>query len=254
MPAVAAHYQFGQLVLNKTNKKVKDLVNKNKEMFDLGLQGPDLLFYYKPQRKNIISKRGHDIHSKAGLEFFSNLIDSKEKIKESQLAYFIGACCHYSLDRYCHPLINKYSKNSVEHQKLESEFEFLIISKYNLSNKRYKMIPIKNISKKSLENIYIGVDTSKVKIANYTMRIANLFLQYRKLVEKFENIIGNSQVFSSLILPKNIEDYSKVYEILDQFNEAINDALNLIEIIIDENLDYIKLKENMLLNFEGVVE
>ena len=63
MPSVLAHYQFGQEVLKELSERTLQLVKSYKEEFDLGLQGPDILFFYKPYTGTYISKIGSEIHS-----------------------------------------------------------------------------------------------------------------------------------------------------------------------------------------------
>lgn len=48
MPSTYAHYRLGQEVLKNLPAKEKRLIEQHKELFDIGLHGPDILFYYKP--------------------------------------------------------------------------------------------------------------------------------------------------------------------------------------------------------------
>ena len=104
MPAIVAHYLLGQQVLEKLKNPIKNLILKNKEMFDIGLQGPDILFFYKPYFNNQIVEYGHKIHNNNGYTFFSEVLNV-EDVTEDYIAYIFGVVCHYCLDRNCHPFV-----------------------------------------------------------------------------------------------------------------------------------------------------
>ena len=73
MPGITAHYIFGQKVLDKYPKEIKNIVIENKDLFNIGLQGPDILFYYKPLKSNNVTKFGNDMHDEKGSIFFNSL-------------------------------------------------------------------------------------------------------------------------------------------------------------------------------------
>ena len=46
MPSTYAHRRFGADVLQQLPAALQDQIGKNRALFDVGLHGPDLLFYY----------------------------------------------------------------------------------------------------------------------------------------------------------------------------------------------------------------
>ena len=48
MPSTYAHYRLGQKVLDNLTGGIKSTILNHKELYDIGLHGPDILFYYKP--------------------------------------------------------------------------------------------------------------------------------------------------------------------------------------------------------------
>ena len=48
MPAAYSHYRLGQLVLDELNQPLKHVLETNQDLFDIGLHGPDILFYNRP--------------------------------------------------------------------------------------------------------------------------------------------------------------------------------------------------------------
>ena len=47
MPSTYAHYTFGERMLPLFPAKIRALIQENRALYDIGLHGPDILFYYK---------------------------------------------------------------------------------------------------------------------------------------------------------------------------------------------------------------
>ena len=58
MPSTYAHYRMGQEVYHNLTGKPKQIIEKYKELYDIGLHGPDILFYYKPLFANPVNQVG----------------------------------------------------------------------------------------------------------------------------------------------------------------------------------------------------
>lgn len=111
MPGFASHYLFGQESLShlKEDREFHTL-SLHPHAFNLGLQGPDVFYYYLPAwllyDKNIASH----IHGEASLQFFIAMLDARNKLSKHSNrviadAYICGFLGHYTLDTYCHPYI-----------------------------------------------------------------------------------------------------------------------------------------------------
>ena len=111
MPGFASHYLFGQESLShlKEDREFHTL-SLHPHAFNLGLQGPDVFYYYLPAwllyDKNIASH----IHGEASLQFFIAMLDARNKLSKHSHriiadAYICGFLGHYTLDTYCHPYI-----------------------------------------------------------------------------------------------------------------------------------------------------
>ena len=139
MPTTYAHYTFGRNVLKELNEELRESINDNIELYNIGLHGPDILFYYKPLRSNKINKLGNEIHKINANIFF-------EKAKKTILscgdlnkafAYIAGFICHYMLDSQCHPYI-RLKENEISHNEIETEFDRAIMLKDNLNPITFK--------------------------------------------------------------------------------------------------------------------
>ena len=53
MPSTYAHYIFGQQIRGRLSGYERKVIDKYPELFNIGLHGPDILFYYRPLCKNL---------------------------------------------------------------------------------------------------------------------------------------------------------------------------------------------------------
>lgn len=132
MPAHYAHYYFGTKVIGSASREIKDIVNTNINTIDsfmLGLHGPDILFFYKAYKRDLINIEGTLIHRAAGKDFFNRVLPYvKSNPSPENLSYLIGFMCHFMLDVACHPLVNEYMiKEDLSHSTVEMEFDSYII-------------------------------------------------------------------------------------------------------------------------------
>lgn len=133
MPSTYAHYKMGQEVLSQLGEPASKIISAHKELFDIGLHGPDILFYYKPLFPHPINRIGYDMHGRSGYEFFSKaatVIKNFETKRErfAALAYVYGFLCHFALDVSCHGYIDEKIKASeISHTEIEVEFDRLLM-------------------------------------------------------------------------------------------------------------------------------
>jgi len=112
MPSLITHYLCGDKWLNQLNEDtVKSLITKYRQVFNVGTQGPDILFYYRiwPWYKTKgIDKIGSKMHSEKVSEVFQEGLKYINTTKENRgllTAYLLGYACHYALDSSTHPYI-----------------------------------------------------------------------------------------------------------------------------------------------------
>ena len=58
MPSTYAHYRFGEDIKRQLYGREKLIIEKYQDLFEIGLHGPDILFYYKPLKGNKINEVG----------------------------------------------------------------------------------------------------------------------------------------------------------------------------------------------------
>lgn len=134
MPAAYAHYRFGAAMLSKMPGDLSRVAKRHRRMFDVGLHGPDLFFFYKPVFTTKVSRLGNKFHRQTGKEFFARACRNlRLDPNEAGHAYLYGVLCHYALDSHCHPLVEKYSWEGIaSHSRIEAEFDRFLMVKDGL--------------------------------------------------------------------------------------------------------------------------
>ncbi|HAQ41751.1 MAG TPA: hypothetical protein DCM73_13575 [Clostridiales bacterium] len=134
MPATYAHYMFGHEVLKLLDDDVQKIINGNIGLYNIGLHGPDILFYYKPLKSNHVNSTGYRLHKITADTFFEN---ARQKINscpdcDAACAYILGFICHFMLDSQCHPYIRQ-KEIVATHSTIETEFDRLFMLKNDLN-------------------------------------------------------------------------------------------------------------------------
>ncbi len=103
-------------------------------LFDFGVHGPDLLFYYKPMGTNPVNQTGYQSHKRTGRDFFTQAIETVKASPEPDKAkaYLYGVICHFALDRECHPYVGQKEKENVSHSLIEASFDRFLMQKDGL--------------------------------------------------------------------------------------------------------------------------
>ena len=120
MPGFTTHYLFGVDACRRlTSTSMHNMIRRDHSAYALGLQGPDLFFYYLPSylmhRKNI----GDLAHRKDTSQFFANLLQSRKLFagKKHSLsiadAYICGFMGHYMLISKRNSIPNFYMRKSI---------------------------------------------------------------------------------------------------------------------------------------------
>lgn len=131
MPSTYAHYRFGAQVLPTLPGNIREIVERYRNVYDVGTHGPDLFFYYRPAFQTSVGKLGGKFHHQPGRSFFGGVCRRlRMQPSEQATAYLYGLLSHYSLDSICHPFVNRASSGgSFSHTALESEFDRFLLTK-----------------------------------------------------------------------------------------------------------------------------
>ena len=155
MPTTYAHWRFGDKCIETLPDNLQTIIKNNRAIFDYGVHGPDIFFYYNCLKHNKINEMGEKMHNTSFkdilAEFKLNYLKNKND-NEAKLAYILGFTCHFTLDSYCHGYIEiKDEKASVSHNKIESQFDRYLMIKDGLNpvlnSRTFSLKPDKKMAK-----------------------------------------------------------------------------------------------------------
>lgn len=262
MPTTFAHYTFGQEVLRLLDGDLKESINKNIELYNIGLHGPDILFYYSPLKANEISKFGHRLHSLTAYSFFENArnIINNCNDYDAACAYISGFICHFVLDTQCHPYIRQKENHVLTHGTIETELDRMFMINNNLNPVSFKptshIVPrfdnaeviswfLQGVSKKDLikalksMKFYLNMLVAPGHIKRF------IIVSGLKLSGNFESMGGLLMNYEPLEECKEINE--KLYGL---YCEGINIAANIIKEYFNTINSNEKLNERFDRNFE----
>lgn len=138
MPANYTHRVFGREVLAVLSPAVLCRIQDNPLLFQMGLHGPDLLFYYKPLCSTPLGKLGHSLHNHTGREVLTVLLDAvggfPASRQDAAMAYTLGFACHYLLDSACHPYVyGLIQSGKADHCTIEAQMDLWLMVRDGLS-------------------------------------------------------------------------------------------------------------------------
>ena len=157
MPDIITHYLFGlDTTQNLKQSPIYKIIKENKNLFLIGLQGPDLMYYSTLPPKQSKAPIGLKMHTEKTGDFVLSLLshlkryDTSSKEFQENLSYISGFMCHYILDSMAHPYIfylgGRYDetpdtiKYETLHKKIELAIDTLLLEqKFDLKAHRFKI-------------------------------------------------------------------------------------------------------------------
>ena len=132
MPTTYAHWRFGDKCIRMLPDDLHNIILNNRAIFDYGVHGPDIFFYYNCLKHNEVNRYGSAMHD---IPYKDTLAQIKENFKKTEnkdmaLSYLLGFTCHFTLDSYCHGFIEKVDETMpYSHGKIESQFDRYLLIK-----------------------------------------------------------------------------------------------------------------------------
>lgn len=141
MPEFYAHYTQGQAVFSLLPEEIVQGIS-NKNIYNLGLQGPDVLYCYKPlsAQNNPILQLAADLHEQTAKHIFDTILPRISVQPGTDIySYLIGFIAHFGLDSMAHPYVNKAEKElHFDHAEMEIEFDKFLLQHHGQNPFRYK--------------------------------------------------------------------------------------------------------------------
>ncbi len=281
MPALYAHLRFGEEVLKALPPYFSAHAEKYPQAFALGTQGPDILFYHHPMKKNEIRTQGTRLHALAAEDFFldvgKQLLESAESTDAETLitrngafsAYICGFLCHFALDVSTHAYIDEQSytpqaTDKPTHGKIESEFDKFLLKKdgkpirgYNTATPIRDENGTREACAKALrtpqENIARAIKTMR-KINGYFSKKCPLF---HPVVHACLALVGMERKFGDMFIHKKDDPRCAHHNLVleEKLQNAIPVGANLIENYFSHLDELCKGRQNEELfryNYSGI--
>jgi len=195
MPALYTHNRFGADVTEHLEDELKDIIKKHYTQFRIGLQGPDIFFFYRPWKKCEVSKCGYDMHDEYADSFFEKAIEviRKKGRNSREYAYILGFICHFTLDSECHPYVEKMVKEiQVGHIEIEGELEKYLLRMDERDAHAYpiyKFVPTDDATVDAIRQFFKQRTKAEISEALKTMKfIKKLLTAPRKSKQNLINL------------------------------------------------------------------
>ena len=251
MPALFAHYSFGEEVLSALPNTLSENIQRFHEAFSLGTQGPDILFYHHPLKKNPTQAKGYDLHALSGEGFFLRqakrlTLENFVKRENGQLlpssaeaSYVAGFLCHFVLDVFAHPLVYALQATGVSHARIESELDKYLLRKKGFpirGNGRAQFVTTENGTDTACANI-LDVSVSEAQLSIKTMKTLNGYFDkknplFHAVVHTLLKIIGLDFKFGGMFIHK--KDDPRCEETLLALDNAFTTAIPFAASLLDE--------------------
>ena len=238
MPATYAHLCFGRHVLRELPEgDLKALIDANPDLFEIGLIGPDILFFYHPLRHHPVNRIGYRLHDESGVSFLERALCKDASAQ--QMAYLLGFVCHYTLDSECHTLVEYYmEKTGRGHSDLETDLERVLMLRDGRDP--CKHVAAGNICDTGANAAVIapfyGIKGREVKTALTTMKLVGRLLTpssalKHKLLTQAGRLMGEGSVVSQLTMNRTPDPvYAQSNrELTARMEQAVPVAVALME-------------------------
>ena len=238
MPAFYAHERFGKKVWQQTEGDLKEIIRSHYPQFRIGLQGPDIFFFYRLYTNNKVSKYGTDMHAVSAYPFFLRALEIvRRKGRETkEYAYLLGFLCHYILDSESHSYVDEMiRKTGVEHVEIEEEFEKKLLRIDNKDPLAYpiaKLVPTDWNTVEAIAPFHPAVDNHCFSFSahgcfSHTLSIGvkqTAINSVLKLTGKYASLKGimNQRIDNQKCVESNIG-------LLRRFDNAVSVAVQMIQ-------------------------
>ncbi len=263
MPAGFTHVTYGDWVYESLSDELKRNIAPYRVYYDLGLHGPDILFFHQLWKQNEVMKLGYRMHFQQARSFFesSREVIKKSKNKGATLAYLLGFINHFVLDSECHGMINQQVRElEISHSELESEFDAYIMKELSLphtSTRVCEHIKIKELDFSIIADVF-AITAKEAKDSVWTMRfVLNTLVcpgkMKRAFVYQIMKLMGKYDEYRGLVF--NYEENQKCAEVVrvlrKKMDVALIDSVRLIhEYVATLDLNEI-LSERFDHDYEG---
>ena len=253
MPTTYAHWRFGDKCISTLPKELQEIINDNRDVFNFGVHGPDIFFYYKCIKHNNINQFGSDLHNTPFKDTLAKIkpIYNRMADQKGALSYLLGFCCHFTLDSYCHGYIDRkveVSRNSdkpTSHGIIETQYDKYLMIKDGYNPYRLKVTKTLKPSKRIGSIVGQSFPEIGDEIAYKSLMDHKFYLDLlkdkdpvkRRLLEKIMDHY-NVSTFKDLLLTN--KEFPEIEDSKMRLDKYFNKALEHYKELATNLVDYLK--------------
>ena len=255
MPTTYAHYSFGDKCIKTMPTEYKAIVEKYRDLFDIGVHGPDFFFY--DLKEPDVTAYGYDMHYNPARPFFERcrIVYKTHKEKEAILAYALGFLTHFALDSSCHSYVYaKQEASNLSHSKVESEFDRYLLEKDGKkTNKinRGKLIKPSRDSSKIISYFFPHDEETIYRSIKNTSMFVSILSPRTKLVKniliKITRKLGKDD-YADMIMDD--KEYEPCKDSNLRLEKLMNNALEMYPKLLDSFIGYLKEEKELIDYFD----
>ncbi len=264
MPGSYAHYKLGVLVFELLPSALREGIEEYRELYDIGLHGPDILFYNSPLIPNKVNKLGRETHYSDGEKVFKEAWENvcAHDGNPMYMAYIYGYLCHFALDSMCHGYVRTLSdKGPVGHHEIEMEFDRMLMVddgldpiKYDLT--RHIVPSVRNAA--VISSFFAGISAQDVSKSLISMKYYIDFLRMpdgakRKVVLGAFKLSGHYRKLKGFVmsLKPNPQCDESNRRLLELFYQTVPLAVRLITEFHSTMIGELPLDDQYRFDFES---
>ena len=249
MPTTYAHYRYGEMVYTNLPQNLKEIINNNRQLYDIGVNGPDILFYHHPFPKDDIFLIGANMHDHSAKDFFTKAKDIylKRGKRNDDLAYLLGFLAHFSLDSATHSYIERKDElSNASHFKIEAEFDRFLMIEDHKDPLKVNTVAHLFPTKKNSEIIasYFPIDDSlmykTLKRMKFLLKLLEVHSPIKRFLFKTVTGIAHASSFMDMTFYKDEDPLCKdsnlrLLKLMNKAAPSFNElALSLISFLNNE--------------------
>ena len=253
MPTTYAHWRFGDKCIRMLPDDLQNIILNNRAIFDYGVHGPDIFFYYNCLKHNEVNRYGSAMHD---IPYKDTLAQIKENFKKTEnkdmaLSYLLGFTCHFTLDSYCHGFIEKVDETMpYSHGKIESQFDRYLLIKDGFNPVTKSVTDMFHPDKKMAKVISGLFNKFDEDIIYKTLKDQKLYLNLLKDKSDIKRFflttamdIAKVPSFKDLLITK--ENVEELKPINIRLNKYFDMALKHYPVLADSLIGYLSDKNEL---------
>lgn len=256
MPTTYAHWAFGRDCIELMPKDIQNIIHEHRDIYDLALHGPDILFYDMKDKK--VNAIGYEIHRISAKTFFENAKKSYKRFKDKDemLVYMIGYLTHFTLDSTCHTYVETKRKHAnVTHNCIEGQWDRHVIildgREPNLVDRAESLKPNK-ANARIISYFYPFDEKVILRSCKWQVRIIKLVNSISPIREKwFRKVLTKFKLYDYADLFMGQEEYEVCQDSNLRLDKLRAKALSLYPKLLRSLLAYLNNDKELIKYFEN---